>query len=97
MTEADFELLKKRIEKSGLNQAEFLRKAALNKQILSTDGIKAVVPELKRIGNNLNQIARRCNEGYPAAYGEIASQAREMSEVWQLLRRLLQERASVQS
>ena len=28
-----------------------------------TDGIKELIPELKRIGNNLNQIAKRCNEG----------------------------------
>ena len=33
------------------------------KQIVNTDGIKELIPELKRIGNNLNQIAKRCNEG----------------------------------
>ena len=35
----------------------------LEKQIVNTDGIKELIPELKRIGNNLNQIAKRCNEG----------------------------------
>ena len=35
----------------------------LEKQIVNTDGIKELLPELKRIGNNLNQIAKRCNEG----------------------------------
>ena len=30
---------------------------------MNTDGIKELIPELKRIGNNLNQIAKRCNEG----------------------------------
>lgn len=88
MTEDDYETMKKRIERSGKKQAEFLREAILTKQIISTDGIKALVPELKRIGNNLNQIARSCNEGRGATYWEVKQIEKELGEVWQLLRQL---------
>ena len=42
---------------------EYILSCVLEKQIVNTDGIKELLPELKRIGNNLNQIAKRCNEG----------------------------------
>ncbi len=48
----------------------------LEKQIVNTDGIKELIPELKRIGNNLNQIAKRCNEG-----GVLPSEA-EVRKQW---------------
>ena len=42
---------------------EYILSCVLEKQIVNTGGIKELLPELKRIGNNLNQIAKRCNEG----------------------------------
>lgn len=92
MTENEFAQLKKRVAKSGMKQAVYLRKAALNKPIISTDGIREIVPELKRIGNNINQIAKKCNGGYMDVYDEVLEQGRELREVWQLLRQFLQGR-----
>ena len=45
--------------------------------------------ELKRIGNNLNQLTRLCNEGKINAIGleELKS---EVSKIWQLLNLLTQ-------
>lgn len=85
--------MKRRVEKSGKKQAEFLREAILKKTIVSTEGIKALTPELKRIGNNINQIARSCNEGQQATYAEVKQIEKELREVWQLLRRLTAGRA----
>ena len=86
LTEADYEALKRKIEKSGLSQVEYIRKAVLDKKIISTEGVKALMPELKRIGNNINQTARRCNQGYPAVYEEVKKQREELGAIWQLLR-----------
>lgn len=94
MTEEDYELLKRQVEKSGMKQAEFLRQAILKKKIVSTDGMRALLPEMKRIGNNLNQIARSCNEGNQATYAEVKRQGEEMNKVWRLLRQLAQGRVS---
>ena len=66
----------------------------LEKQIVNTDGIKELIPELKRIGNNLNQIAKRCNEGgMLPSEAEVRKHGEELNKVWQSLRRYLQRRA----
>ena len=50
--------------------------------------------ELKRIGNNLNQIAKRCNEGgMLPSEAEVRKHGEELNKVWQSLRRYLQRRA----
>ncbi|RGY22277.1 plasmid mobilization relaxosome protein MobC, partial [Tyzzerella nexilis] len=53
-----------------------------------------LIPELKRIGNNLNQIAKRCNEGgMLPSEAEVRKHGEELNKVWQSLRRYLQRRA----
>ena len=88
MTESDYEKLKRQVEKSGKNQAEYLRQAILKKEVINTDGMRALIPELKRIGNNVNQIARSVNEGYPALSSDVQQIEKELGEVWRLLRQL---------
>lgn len=77
-----------------MSQQDYLTRAITQKEIISTDGVKELVPELKRIGNNLNQIARRCNEGNQATHGEVEQIGKELNEVWRLLRQLAQGRVS---
>jgi hypothetical protein len=93
MTESDFTRLKKKVEQSGLSQAEYLRQAVLNKRIVSTEGITELIKELKRIGINLNQIARNSNTGTAATHSEIQRISEDLGGIWLLLRRFLQERA----
>ena len=45
--------------------------------------------ELKRIGNNLNQLTRLCNEGKINAIG-LEDLKSEVSKIWQLLNLLTQ-------
>ena len=81
-------------DKRGKNQQEYILSCVLEKQIVNTDGIKELIPELKRIGNNLNQIAKRCNEGgVLPSEAEVREQGEELKQVWQLLRRYLQRQA----
>ena len=40
--------LQKKIEKSGISQQDYILKSVLNKRITNTDGIKELIPELKR-------------------------------------------------
>jgi len=63
VSEEEYQQLQQKISESGKNQQEYILSCVLEKQIVNTDGIKELIPELKRIGNNLNQIAKRCNEG----------------------------------
>ena len=61
VSEEEYQQLQEKISESGKNQQEYILSCVLEKQIVNTDGIKELIPELKRIGNNLNQIAKRCS------------------------------------
>jgi len=90
-------LIKKKVEQSGVNQQQFLVKAATEKPIVNTDGIRGVVPELKRIGINLNQIAKKCNEGRyidDETLHSVQTIGKELNDVWQLLKQLAHGRVS---
>lgn len=90
MTEEEFEKVKKQVDKSGMKQQDYLIRCITGKQIVNTEGIKAITPELKRVGNNLNQLAKACNSNMPIEYGEVLKMGEELNEVWRLLRRLAQ-------
>lgn len=90
MTDDEFNTVKEKVELSGMKQQEYLIKAITGKNITNTDGLKELTPELKRIGVNLNQIAKTCNQGNQASYDEIQRIGKELNEVWQLLRQLAQ-------
>lgn len=94
MREEEFEKVKKQVEKSGMKQQDYLIKAITGKPITNTDGLKEFTPELKRIGVNLNQIAKTCNQGNQVSYDEIHRIGEELNEVWRLLRQLAQGRVS---
>ena len=94
VNEEEYQQLQEKVFQSGKNQQENILSCFLEKQIVNTDGIKELIPELKRIGNNLNQIAKRCNEGgVLPSEAEVREQGEELKQVWQLLRRYLQRQA----
>ncbi len=55
--------LKNKISMSGLTCSSYLRKSSLDKNITVIPGIRDSIIEIKRIGNNLNQLTRSVNEG----------------------------------
>jgi flagellin-specific chaperone FliS len=78
----DFEQIKKKVEKSKLSQQDYLLKCALNKDIIVIDDIKELVTELKRIGNNLNQLTRAINTGDLPNIGEVEKMNKDLEIVW---------------
>ena len=94
VNEEEYQKLQERVQESGKTQQEYILSCVLDKKIVNTDGIKELIPELKRIGNNLNQIAKKCNEGgVLPSEAEVREQGEELKKVWQLLRRYLQKQA----
>lgn len=89
LTDMELAVLQKTVYESGMPQQEYLRKAILDKEIVNYDGIKEIIPELKRVGNNLNQIAKALNSGGTYHSG-ITENQKELAEIWQLLRQSLQ-------
>lgn len=94
MNDEEFDKIKKKVAKSGSTQQQYLIDAITNKKIVNTDGLKELTPEIKRIGVNLNQIAKTCNQGNQATYEEIQRIGEELNSVWRLLKQLAQGQVS---
>jgi len=84
MTPEEDALLQQRMQNFGIkNQSAFIRKMALNGYMLSLDlpMIKEAVHLTGRLGNNVNQIARRLHEGgsiYETEMDEILEEQRKI-------------------
>ncbi len=79
VSEEEWELLQQKISESGMNQQQYILSCVFGKAIINTDGIKAVVPELKQQGANLNQIGQK-----------LSVTLNDLSSVWQSLGAALQ-------
>lgn len=90
VSEEELMQIKKKVEQSGKNQQEYIIEALTQPTITNTDGIKELIPELKRIGNNLNQIAHALNEKGYYSYNLITENQKELGQLWQSLRQFLQ-------
>lgn len=90
LTEPELALLQTLASEAGMSQQEYMRRAILDAPIQNMDGLKELLPELKRIGNNLNQIAHALNGTGYYKYNLITENQKELKEIWQLLRQCLQ-------
>ena len=61
MTENEFIEFRDKVEKSKLTQNEFMLKCITEKDVIVIDDLKEVLIELKRLGSNINQIAKGLN------------------------------------
>ena len=75
-------LMKKNLEKSKLSQQDYLLKCALDKNIIVIEDMKIFIGELKRIGNNLNQLTKVFNSEKILDTEELSKMNMELSEVW---------------
>lgn len=81
--------VKEKQQKSGLSQQEYLRRCALEKEIMEPDGMRDLVHEMKKQGSNLNQMVKFMNQnGYfdSRQYHEVMT---EVKAVWLLLKQWL--------
>ena len=81
---------KKLIERSEvakLSLSEYLIKQGFDKDIVIVDGLNEVVAELRRIGNNINQLAYLANSGriYTVDLSEVKQ---EIGKAWNVINEL---------
>ena len=81
---------KRLIEKSKiakLSLSEYLIEQGLYKEIVIVDGLNEVVAELRRIGNNINQLTYLANSGriYTVDLSEVKQ---EIGKVWNVINEL---------
>ena len=68
----------------------YLRDCALKKDIKIIVGADSIAEELRRIGNNINQIAKGVNAGYITAVN-LTETREELKEIWQSLNLLVRD------
>ncbi len=63
VTPKEHEIIKKKVKLSGLSMSEFARMSLMDKKIVSAPpaDFPFLIREIKRVGNNLNQVLRKLN------------------------------------
>jgi len=84
----ELKILRNKIKKSNLSQSEFIRKNLLYKQIIVFENTQGFLIELKRIGNNLNQLTRAVHQGKINCENELQNLTNEVKKIWQSLKLL---------
>lgn len=91
MTPAEYARLRDHADRAGENLSAFMRAAALGKSIPTSAPSAQPIPdfetrqELRRIGNNLNQIAKAMNagrDGLPASLIDCTRKLDDLFERW---------------
>lgn len=90
-SEKELEQIKKKVKKSKLTQSEYLLRSALDKNILVVDGLKEILLELSREGNNLNQIAKALNQNEEFKAEQFLETKEKLMELWSLIEKILKE------
>ena len=87
MTPDEFSFFKNRMDTAKQKtQTDFFLAVLRKKPIIVIEDLRPVLQELKRHGNNLNQIARQLNE--TSTFGEGATKV--MNECWKTYRAISQ-------
>lgn len=79
-----------RRSKTYYNQSEYIRKCVLDKKITVIPGIRDLIIDLKRIGNNLNQLTHKVNAGEVTVLGDSLKEIEDdLSIVWSSLSKVI--------
>ena len=87
VTPAERERIERKAYGSYRTVSRYLRDCALGKKIIVVPGVDALADELRRIGVNLNQIARAVNSGY-AGVIDLTEITKGVKEIWRSLNSL---------
>jgi len=76
--------------KTYYNQSEYIRKCVLDKKITVIPGIRDLIINLKRIGNNLNQLTHKVNLGeVTVLWDNLKEIEDDLSIVWGSLSKVI--------
>ncbi len=92
VTEEEKAIIEKKQKMSGItSKGSFYRKMILEGIVIKTDmsAIKNLTVSINRIGNNINQIARRANQTGNIYNDDLKEINEKMSVIWELLKSTL--------
>ncbi len=83
LDEKEMILLKDKVSKTYFYRSDYIRKCSLGKNITVVPGIRDLIIEFKRIGNNLNKITRSVNCGTLTVVGNnLKSIKEDLKTAW---------------
>lgn len=85
LTTEEYETIKTKVKKAGISQQQFLLKTALEKEIICIKEFQAEIFQIKKIGANINQIAKHSNETGAITNREIEEVKEGLNQIWQSL------------
>lgn len=89
LTEKEKKLIESKAKKCNMTITKYIINSCLKDKIIIIDGLDKVDTELRRIGNNINQLTRLSNEKIIRAV-ELKELRMEVNNIWQLLKQLVQ-------
>ncbi len=86
MTQNELNKMHEKMSSLGMkNDSEYIRGMVLNGYCITfdTENIKGLIHELRKIGNNLNQYAKKANETGSIYEADIQELQVKLDEIWQ--------------
>ena len=84
VTEKELEEIDARASKAKKNRTEYLISAALGKEITVIEDLREMIVQLKKIGNNLNQLTRKAN-AHEVEVVDLTETNNAMGDIYQAL------------
>ena len=84
VTEKELEAIDANAKKAKKNRTEYLISAALGKEITVIEDLREMIVQLKKIGNNLNQLTRKANAREVEAV-DLTETNNAMGDIYQAL------------
>lgn len=85
LTEEEYKIIKDKVSEAGTSLQQFLLKTALEKEIIHIKEFQELIFQIKKIGININQITKHCNEIGTISDTDISIIKESLDKTWQLL------------
>ena len=89
LTEKEKSIIESKAKKLNMTITKFIVSSCLKDKIVIINGLDKVDIELRRIGNNINQLTRLANEKIITVIN-LKELQMEVNNIWQLLKQLVQ-------
>lgn len=94
MSEQEYQRLEQMANNVGMSVPMFCKKKAqgarMKAPLIDRQGAIQIASELRKMGVNVNQIAKHLNSGGNASEGQINALQKELNDIWQQLSSALQ-------
>ena len=89
LTEKEKSIIESKSKKLNMTITKFIISSCLKDKIVIINGLDNIDTELRRIGNNINQLTRLANEKIITVI-DLKELRMEVNNIWQLLKQLVQ-------